>query len=49
MASSAKFVQIMADDGSLYALDDTGRVWEFDGEEDRWVVLSEDRLDEGDN
>jgi hypothetical protein len=45
----AKFVQIMADDGSLFALDEHGGVWEFDGEEDRWVRLSADRVDNGDN
>jgi hypothetical protein len=42
----SKFVQIMADDGSLYALDSDGRVWEFDGETEEWCPLPEERGEE---
>lgn len=39
----AKFVQIMTDDGSLFALDTDGRVWELDGEADEWCLLTDSR------
>lgn len=42
----ARFVQIMADDGSLFALDDSGRVWELDGEADEWCLLTDSRNDD---
>jgi hypothetical protein len=43
MADKPKFIQITADDGSLYALDDDGDVWEFDGEEEKWCPLADER------
>lgn len=34
MSTPAKFVQISADDGALYALDEHGGVWVYDDEEE---------------
>jgi hypothetical protein len=45
----AKFAQIMADDGSLFALDSDGRVWELDGDEGCWCPLTDKRETDGDN
>ena len=45
----AKFVQIMAVEESLFALDDSGRVWELDGEEDAWCPLTDKREGGEDN
>jgi hypothetical protein len=45
----AKFVQIMAVEESLFALDSDGVVWELDGEEDCWCPLTSKREGDGDN
>lgn len=43
----AKFVQITGTGGHVYALDEQGNVWLFDGAKSQWRMMSSKRERQG--